>query len=158
MEQRTRERRGALFDSRGEGSDVISTSVILLSKSILCLFVFNILSPPIPGVYLYVCLLGGAAEEWGDERLTIRWHVIVWLAPFQLTLWVFDYFRGLQRIKHCFFFYLCAWVCRVEGLKWCIWSKNLSTSSLYILSPATFSVLSIILVVMVRKWIALTWK
>lgn len=63
MEQRTRERRGALFDSRGEGSDVISTSVILLSKSILCLFVFNILSPPSPGVYLYVCLLGGAAEE-----------------------------------------------------------------------------------------------
>lgn len=158
MEQRTRERRGALFDSRGEGLDVISTSVILLSKSILCLFVFNILSPPIPGVYLYVCLLGGAAEEWGDERLTIRWHVTVWLAPFQLTLWVFDYFRGLQRIKHCFFFYLCVWVCRAEGLKWCIWSKNLSTSSLYILSPATFSVLSIIPIVMVRKRIALTWK
>lgn len=38
-------RRGALFDSRGEGSDVISTSAIHLSKSILCLFVFNILQP-----------------------------------------------------------------------------------------------------------------
>lgn len=139
MEQRTRERRGALFDSRGERSDVISTSVILLSKSILCLFVFNILSPRIPGVYLYVCLLGGAAEEWGDERLTIRWHVIVWLAPFQLMLWVFDYFRELHKNKTLlFFFYLCAWVCRTEGLKWCIWSKNLSTSSLYILSPQPF--------------------
>lgn len=43
-------REAAFFDGGGEGSDVISTSAILLSKSILCLFVFNILPPPGRGV------------------------------------------------------------------------------------------------------------
>ena len=65
MEERTGEARGALFDSRGEGSDVISTSVILLSKSILCLFVFNILRAPSLGVCVCVCVCwscGGAKE------------------------------------------------------------------------------------------------
>ncbi len=114
MEERTREKRAALFDSRGEGSDVISTSVILLSKSILCLFVFNILSPPNPSVFVCVCLLelrGWGAEERGDERLTIRWHVSVWLASLQLTFWVFDYFFGGNTGINCciFIFVFVGW-------------------------------------------------
>ena len=64
MEERTGEARGALFDSRGEGSDVISTSVILLSKSILCLFVFNILPAP---CYVCVCWLELCVCVWGGE-------------------------------------------------------------------------------------------
>lgn len=66
MEERTREERGALSDSGGKRSDVISTSVILLSKSILCLFVFNILSPPSQGcVFLCVALLELSGIWWG---------------------------------------------------------------------------------------------
>lgn len=132
MEERTREERGALFDSRGEGSDVICTSVILLSKSILCLFVFNILSPPNQGVFVCVCvclleLRGWGAEEWGDERLTIRWHVSVWLASLQLTFWVFDYFLGGNAGINCCIF-ICVCVCGVGGLRRCIWYiKKIST-------------------------------
>lgn len=70
MEERTGETSGALFDSGGEGSDVISTSVILLSKSILCLFVFNILSPPILGVHL--CALVGVARAGGPRNEEMR--------------------------------------------------------------------------------------
>lgn len=155
MEQRTRERRGALFDSRGEGLDVISTSVILLSKSILCLFVFNILSPPIPGVCVFVGRCGWGMRRWEADYQMARDCVVSPLSAHVVGLWLFS---GATKNKTLLFFYLCVWVCRAEGLKWCIWSKNLSTSSLYILSPATFSVLSIIPIVMVRKRIALTWK
>lgn len=55
MEERIEAEQAALSDSRGEGSDVISTSAILLSKSILCLFVFNILFPPSRGVCVCFC-------------------------------------------------------------------------------------------------------
>lgn len=64
-------RRGALFDSGGEGSDVISTSAIHLSKSILCLFVFNILQPAAVRVCVCVCLCWsreGGAEERGATK------------------------------------------------------------------------------------------
>lgn len=65
--------REALSDSRGEGSDVISTSAILPSQSILCLFVFNILPPPRRGSR---CVFLSEFRGWGtgeraDERLTI---------------------------------------------------------------------------------------
>lgn len=73
MEDGVGEEREALSDSRGEGSDVISTSAILLSKSILCLFVFNILPPPSRGSSCVFVpeFRGRGTEEGADERLTI---------------------------------------------------------------------------------------
>lgn len=97
MEERTGEARGPLFDSRGEGSDVISTSVILLSKSILCLFVFNILPAPQPGC-MCVCLL----ELWGGEGMR-RWEadyqmerecLVSLLAAHVLSLRLFFFWGG----------------------------------------------------------------
>lgn len=73
MEDGLGEEREALSDSRGQGSDVISTSAILLSKSILCLFVFNILPPPSRGSGCVFSseFRGRGTEERADERLTI---------------------------------------------------------------------------------------
>ena len=72
MEEKTGEERGALSDSRGEGSDVISTCVILLSKSILCLFVFNILSPPNQGACVCVCVFVGVRRMGGLRNEEMR--------------------------------------------------------------------------------------
>lgn len=89
--------REALSDSGGEGSDVISTSAILLSKSILCLFVFNILPPPSRGsscVFLSD-FRGWGTEERADERLTIWWASSVWSDFLQLTFGPVIIFREL---------------------------------------------------------------
>ncbi len=114
MEEKRGEERGALSDSRGEGSDVISTSVILLSQSILCLFVFNILSPPYLGVCVCVCVKEGEREReerWKADYQMARECVVSLLAAHVLRLGLF-FWRGVEGgntgINCCIYFYLCA--------------------------------------------------
>lgn len=146
MEDRIREEWEVLSDSRGEGSDVISTSAILLSKSILCLFVFNILPPPSRGG---VCVFSSEFWRWGtedraDEGLTIWWASSV-VRICVAHVWACEYFLWAVA-----FLSFCKRIYSIQYVK-----KN-PNSYLFFRSP-TCPALSITAVATVTRT-ALTWK
>lgn len=142
--------REELLTARGEGSDVISPSVILLSKSILCLFVFNIHSPPTPAVFVR-----GGRRRGGCQMDAQLASCSSRLGSWMIRLWALHW-TGLLH------FYLSAWMWGVGG------PKRLRTRicfkisqhffSLSFLPPPPFPALSITHVAMAMSRIALTWK